>query len=100
MKDFFKIISLLSFVILMFIKVSSFHVYSHVGHDDDTSIENCSSCELAIEHQQTAFIAPATISLEKKLIGEDFSAVETYYQSFTLQIASSDFFSRPPPFVV
>ena len=97
MKDVFKIVSLLSFVALMFIKVSGFHVYSHSDSDSDSAIENCVSCELAIEQQQNAFTTPVLIDFQEVIIIEAITSVTSKEQSFILRKIPSDFFSRPPP---
>jgi len=99
MKDFFKIIYLSAFVALMFIKVSGFHVYSHLD-DDHSSIEKCASCELAIEQQQSVFTAPVLIHFQEVIILEDATSAVFEEQSLVLQATLSDFFSRPPPITV
>lgn len=97
MKDIFKIVSLFSFVALMFIKVSGFHVYSHSDSDSDSAIENCISCELAIEQQQNAFTTPVLIDFQEVIIIEAITSVTFKEQSIVLKDIPSDFFSRPPP---
>lgn len=100
MKDFVKIATLLAFVALMLIKVSSFHVYSHIGEDSDTTIENCGSCELAIEQQQNEFTAPTTVHFQKLCITFGTKKIVSNYQVFTIEVVPSDFLSRPPPAVI
>lgn len=97
MKDVIKIVSLFSFVVLMFIKVSGFHVYSHSDNDSDSAIENCISCELAIEQQQNAFTTPVLIDFQEVIIIEAVTSVISKDQSIVLKDIPSDFFSRPPP---
>ncbi|NNM17631.1 MAG: hypothetical protein HKP24_03595 [Croceitalea sp.] len=100
MKDIFKILSLLSFVALMFIKVSGFHVYTHADNDTDSAIENCVSCELAIEQQQQGFTTPVLIGFQKVMVIEEVTPIVSKDQAFILQANPSDFFSRPPPTAV
>ena len=98
MKDFVKIISLLSFVLLIFIKVSGFHVYTHFSEDSHTAIENCTSCELAIEQQQDDdFITSAPVNCKKPCVVFKTRTIASNFQSFTIEAIPSDFFSRPPP---
>lgn len=100
MKVVIKLVSLLSFVALMFIKVSGFHVYSHADNDADSAIENCMSCELAIEQQQDVFTTPVLIAFQKAAAIEDITSVISKDQSFILKAIPSEFFSRPPPITV
>ncbi len=100
MKDLIKITSVLSFVALMFIKVSGFHVYSHTDDNSDADIENCASCELAIEQQQSVFTVPILIDFQEVIVLEDVTSVVFEEQSLILQATPSDFFSRPPPTAV
>lgn len=97
MKDFSKIVTLLSFVTLIFIKVSGFHVYSHADNDLDDTIENCHTCELAIEQQQNTFTTPIIFEFEEVLPLADitFNAIEDRF--FIKEGTPFDFFSRPPP---
>lgn len=45
-----KYFSLFAFLVLMTVKVSALHIYSHQDVESD-KIEECSFCELAIENQ-------------------------------------------------
>lgn len=97
MRESFKIVMLLSFVALILIKVSGFHAYSHLHEDSDIAIENCSSCELAVEQQQDDFIAPEILELDVVNTSYSLKVANVGYVSFTLTSEPSYFFSRPPP---
>ncbi len=97
MKEISKIISLVLFVALIFVKVSSFHVYAHIGDDNHTAIENCSSCELAIEQQQDHFIVPLLLNHDNPNIAVNEANLIAIYDTIILQTVSYDFYSRPPP---
>ncbi|NER19032.1 hypothetical protein [Spongiivirga citrea] len=83
---------------LMLVKVSAFHVYAH---DDASkaSIENCNTCDLAIENQQAQF---AEIDLFDDVIitNFDFTTKEDHFIAVVL-IAENEpsyyFQNRPPP---
>ena len=63
MKKRTTILSLAFFAILMLVKISSFHAYTH---DDcnENSIEDCSLCELAVENQQEFYFVTENYNLE------------------------------------
>lgn len=93
-----KILFSLALFTLMMVKVSAFHVYMH----DDASkaeIENCSTCDLAIEQQQTEFVSidfPVEINTpltNSPLVTQNFNSV------FLLLEKQLSYYhqNRPPP---
>lgn len=96
MRAYTKITALVIFVALMFIKVSSFHVYSHLDEETDL-IENCSSCELAIENQQSPQLDTADCSYTITIGQIAVELVVLQPETIISQSQSRLLFSRPPP---
>ncbi|AKA36271.1 MAG: hypothetical protein CMH48_03365 [Muricauda sp.] len=98
MVEFKRIVPILLFLALMSIKVSAFHVYAH--QDNDSQIENCEFCDLAIENQQSEHTPTFTVALdfqppveikESKLYGKSINFADNTYRS--------GLYSRPPPVI-
>ena len=99
MRDFIKIFSLFAFTALMFVKISALHVYSHIGDDCDDEIENCASCEIAMEHQQSVLSVPEVPELNNVILTEYNTNIAFEITASVLKAIPSDFYSRPPPFI-
>ncbi|TKD66155.1 hypothetical protein [Flavobacterium sp. ASW18X] len=77
-------------------KVSSFHVFSHTDNED-TEIENCLLCEVALTDQQEVFFVPSSLEIETLAVSITFTSL-----SIKPAKAFSSFYfykhtSRPPP---
>lgn len=55
-KENIKYFSVMALILIVLLKVSSFHVFAHQDSSIDT-IENCTICDLAIENQNVEFTA-------------------------------------------
>ncbi len=96
MREFTKIAASFIFIALMAFKVSAVHIYSH--HDTDADeIENCTSCELAVQQQLTSFTHTVTISLPTAVLEAIETTVNTSTVVVVQEYAGYGFFSRPPP---
>lgn len=92
-------IAILLFTLMLF-KVSSFHVYTH--HDNVSSdIENCTTCELAIENEHTEYLLTAPLVFSNPFLEDNRTKTtsEYYVVSASEQIYYG-LFGRPPPFKV
>jgi len=91
---------LFSFVLfsLILVKVSAFHVYFH-SEDSNVSIENCTTCDLAIENQQ-AQSAEIKLLEEAIMINFDFLSKDDHFIAVDW-IAENELTyyhqNRPPP---
>ncbi len=91
-----QIFSYILLFALLSIKVSSFHVFSHL-ESEDTEIENCFLCEVTLAHQQEALIAPSIVAIKAVTILNPTTPLQL------MQIKLSNFYyffrhtSRPPP---
>lgn len=91
---------LFSFLLLtlMIVKVSAFHTYFH-SDDSNTSIENCNTCDIAIENQQAQF-AEIELFDHTVITNFDFTTKEDHFIAVLL-IADNEpsyyFQNRPPP---
>ncbi len=96
-----KIGILFLFSALIFIKVTSFHVYTHQNDNDNNTVENCSICDIVSLNQENQFIVSEEISLPvANLILVPYlrtfaSSLNTYESNTCLK-----FYSRPPPIQV
>lgn len=88
-------------VVLMLFKISaSFHAYTHQDNTSDV-IENCAICDVAIENQQTEFIATAPQSVAAILFNIDSKEQTTFSSDVPLSFdLLSKYFGRPPPTLV
>ncbi|NHF60213.1 hypothetical protein FK220_012735 [Flavobacteriaceae bacterium TP-CH-4] len=94
-KSFYLRISFL-LLILLAVKVSSFHVYAHEVYDE-TVIEHCSICDIAVENQHP----PLSPSLDYWYDFVEIPSATTIqfdYQALTYQrLQRASLFGRPPP---
>ena len=93
------ILSLAFFAILMLVKISSFHAYTH---DDcnENSIEDCSLCELAVENQPEFYFTTENYTLEPALLPK-FKQEQSCYKSISLfEPLHHVTFGRPPPHLI
>jgi len=94
-KNFYTITFLL-FALMLF-KVSAFHVYTHQNESDNT-IENCSTCDIALENQDSELIfivnynSPST-TLGLNSIDNNFTNKAQIYD----RLQQSQLCCRPPP---
>lgn len=100
-RTFSSIFGILLLVILLLFKISvSFHAYTH--QDDSTDIiENCTICDVAIENQQTEFIATApqsAVTLLINVITKERTTVNAHVPHSSELVFSC--FGRPPPSLV
>ncbi len=91
-----KVIGLLVFTLLILIKVSGFHVYAH-DDDDCESVENCETCDLVMELQNSDldFPSPITFDLAKETVEDKL--VSQHKRIFTDKKKAYRLHSRPPP---
>lgn len=91
-----KVIPLFLFTLLMLIKVSAFHIYSH-QNDEANSVDNCEICDIAIESQSSDLDIPLQFTA---INANNFVLVNCFAEKPTVCITGSNFyqlFSRPPP---
>jgi len=96
MKKRTTILSLAFFAILMLVKISSFHAYTH---DDcnENSIEDCSLCELSVENQQEFYFVTENYNLEL-FIPNTIAQQQSCYKSISIGTPIHYIsFGRPPP---
>ena len=97
-KGFFTIFFL---VILMFVKISSLHVFAH-GDAGEDSIENCELCKFTIVNQQTDHVLNSEIKFVRPTAQVPQSEVKVSYVNPFLDTSSATlrFFTRPPPIFI
>nr|WP_299485183.1 hypothetical protein [uncultured Allomuricauda sp.] len=91
-----RFLGFLLFAVLMLVKVSALHVYTHNDTEGDT-IENCTTCEVALENQNSDIlftsgvieVTTPDITTNSLVLFED--------QQFVATKLNSLLFSRPPP---
>lgn len=97
MKSYGKLVPLIACLFMLFMKVSAFHVYAHQD-SEDTSIENCGICELAIESQQTALDLTSDVAVVLNIDYTRFRIPKVFYCSEFVETSTIfKLFSRPPP---
>lgn len=94
-----KITLFFLFTVLMLIKVSAFHVYSHQT-DENNKIENCSICDIVSLNQQNQFlVSEETNAPNSNLVfvplEKNFKSVPTTF----FDDRASYLCCRPPPVV-
>ena len=79
----------------MLFKVSAFHVYSH---QDDSSVEQCSICDVAI-HTQDVELSASPVTVVPSAITPVFSyeGQSTIVFSFPMTKVCRTIYGRPPP---
>jgi len=86
-------------MLLMAVKVSAFHTYTHDLDTEKGAIENCVSCDALLENQKTLFdAAQSSVTLAINTVTYDYLIVN--YQNTPLIPSSylgSSLFYRPPP---
>ncbi len=94
MKYITQIFGIFLFTVLLFIKVSALHTYSHNDTDD---IEDCTTCVLSLDNQQDTLSINSTANFSFTVY-QVFDEYNNMYVS-TLQknTLSYSLFSRPPP---
>ena len=97
-KGFFTIFFL---VILMFVKISSFHVFAH-GDTDEDAIENCELCKFTIVNQHTDYVLNSETNFVQPKVQVPQSAVKVSYVNPFLDTSSATLrlFTRPPPIFI
>jgi len=76
------------------------HVYMHQDASGD-DIENCNTCESAIENQNTELLSPATFSFQvTNEIIFSIDSFELVSQEIPTQNLHFRLFGRPPPVVL
>ncbi len=94
-----KILSLVVFTLLMLIKVSALHVYTH-HQDDCDAVENCEICDIVLDIQSSDVEIPSQfVPLASQSIVQEEVSIK-YIQTFTGNSNLHQLFSRPPPFTV
>ncbi len=96
MREFSKIAMSFIFIALMAFKVSAVHIYSHHDTEGD-EIENCTSCELAIQQQLTSFTPTLTVTLPTAILETFDTTINTSTTDVIQEYLGYGFFSRPPP---
>ncbi|MDE3740350.1 hypothetical protein [Maribacter polysaccharolyticus] len=95
-----KILSFFFLVTLIFIKLSPLHVFSHQS-ENDSHIEKCLICTMAIDLQQTVHVQPDVVVFEPEI---DLVWLELTFGIDNQTIISNQtvysYFSRPPPFLL
>lgn len=96
MPGFKKFFGFLLFVSLMLVKVSALHVYTHDDTDVD-SIENCTTCDIALENQNSELqLATGIVEVSIQEIIPKAFKINADQQLKSIRFYSL-FFSRPPP---
>nr|WP_298789509.1 hypothetical protein [uncultured Allomuricauda sp.] len=91
-----RFLGFLLFAALMLVKVSALHVYTHNDTEGD-SIENCATCEVALENQNSDILfTDGIIEVAIQDIVTD-SLVLFENQAFVATKFNFLLFSRPPP---
>lgn len=92
-----KIFTFFLFTFLMLVKVSAFHVYTHQD-TENTAVENCKWCALAVENQNAAHLEVSGLDFSPNLLTvlENQLFIEIS-ELFLVNDTKSDLFSRPPP---
>lgn len=97
-----KMLHLTSLVllILMFFKVSAFHVYTHQDNSSN-QIENCKICDSAIENQNAEHLSVSTVFVEMpKIASVQTQAILGDTQIFIASKVHFRLFGRPPPTLI
>ncbi|WP_420601312.1 hypothetical protein [Flagellimonas sp.] len=96
MPGFKKFFGFFLFAALMLIKVSALHVYTHDDTDVD-SIENCTTCDIALENQSSDVQLQANIvEVPVQEIAKGTLTIGTEQQLKPMRF-NFFLFSRPPP---
>jgi hypothetical protein len=97
MKRKMQVLGFFAFMALMFVKVSALHVYAH--HDyEGHEVEDCTSCELAMENQSVEVL----LDFSEELVLQQFFSYPEPTQlkelcDFSNTSKNLHLFLRPPP---
>lgn len=95
-----RLLTVLCFLLLMLVKVSALHVYSHQEKSDHTT-EDCTWCILAVKSQKGVH----NLVMEYEFSEEPFvfynkRRIEMSTRTFEGSTSVFDFYLRPPPFII
>lgn len=82
---------------LILVKVASFHTYAHTD-DSQNEIENCLTCELAVQNQQNSFLIIPIPLVTFSFVNDVYTEQPSFYSVVVnSSLQQSSFFCRPPP---